>query len=929
MKIARKFKHLCIWISVILAVSLALPAKADNTGGTSETSGAQSETAAEMRLIIADHGTGQGEDNTGSAVTVSGLKITADPGQQTRPGQQTESGKQTGPGETATEAGKPSKTAGNSEGIIEELSKLYKENGELLEEVTVISKEKISWQIPVFWVTADYKTVRRGTPGEDCLPVLAFFVPDEYVIGDKTDAGSPITLDAYLSSLYEEAGGAVCIYDPNTGITYILPGDMDAGVLGAVGDKGKEPAKTVPGLPEELRKPSDGTYDNPASSGSETKEADDPEDEKTSEEPAETPSEEKTNEESSDKEDPAEEEPEEDPAEEGSTEESTEEDSTEEETEDPLTREQLLGHCSNTALNKYDEDELAAFVNLIITSIQPQAVNLIRTRFPAFAAAAENDGLGEQLGLYVYRMYGDKDGVEAHEEASPGLMAYVAYDIDRDENEEAQLSYVLGINLYFFETTDENGQRHIDTSEQAVADMDNSIVHEMLHAFMYDRNRTGSIGTNDPSDYFGSVSSLRKSMKIYAFPSWFEEGIASSVENVYQFRYEAFQLLRYESEGVIGDRYTAENLLNTYTTTAFVLENGQKYQDVYDLEDPDGGITSTYVTGYLADLYLGELAAQYAGLGSSVTVDDEGSRKVSSETIRLGLNSILQRMHNGESLDEVICSISGGAYQSTEDFEKKFIKGTDNSGDDDSISFVVDYLNYMKEIGETSAKIPNGSILFDFAQDYTTPIDRTVTASESIYQITDSSDYVASTVTLETPYTDGGKSKESVSVLSAAAVSNTAVGADAAEDEESGGDDLLAAKVSDGEALLEAEEEATAAEAETEPANESSDELSDETAELADDAVEAEEPVEEAEQSDAALEEQDGAEQEEQSDAEQEEQDAAAEQAAEVTSAAAEESEPAEETSEPEEQEAAQDAAQEMAETSDTGETAEETAEQE
>ena len=129
---------------MILAVSLALPAKADNTGGTSETSGAQSETAAEMRLIIADHGTGQGEDNTGSAVTVSGLKITADPGQQTRPGQQTESGKQTGPGETATEAGKPSKTAGNSEGIIEELSKLYKENGEPLEEVTVISKEKIS-----------------------------------------------------------------------------------------------------------------------------------------------------------------------------------------------------------------------------------------------------------------------------------------------------------------------------------------------------------------------------------------------------------------------------------------------------------------------------------------------------------------------------------------------------------------------------------------------------------------------------------------------------------------------------------------------------------------------------------------------------------------------------------------------------------------
>jgi hypothetical protein len=280
----------------------------------------------------------------------------------------------------------------------------------------------------------------------------------------------------------------------------------------------------------------------------------------------------------------------------------------------------------------------------------------------------------------------------------------------------------------------------------------------MFHAFMLDYNRTGSIGTRNPEDYFRRSEDLQNIRDVYEFPAWFTEGMASAVENVYQYRYAYFQLLRYEGNGRIGDRHTAENLLNTYLTNLFILEDDEEYEDSYDIGSGEQTTTSLYVTGYLADLYLGELAARQIYEDSSVTLDDGGNKKVSSETIRMGLNSILERLHEGETLDQIIRSISNGRYKSTRDFEEKFIKGSDGKGDRDSIDFCVDFLNYMRDIGKNSTYIPNGSILFDFDRDFTSPIDRSLTMESDIYQIVGSSDYVASTVGIAAPHIDGGKS---------------------------------------------------------------------------------------------------------------------------------------------------------------------------
>ena len=773
MKENKAFRFLYTWIAVLLAASfvLQIPVCAESAAGKAtvprestgeeKTTGTPSEkdrrmgtktpAETEIQVFIQDAGPKKQD-----AVTVKGLRITVE--------------KET---EEAAIWRREGEEASDSQSV-----------PELYESAAVTTAEGIVWEIPLFWMDDSNMLAEKKESGRIYKPVLAFFVPDEYVVQEDTANGFTVTLDAFLSGLYERAGGAVCFYEPNTNITYIAAAGADLSFLEK--EEEKLPAEPVPGLPDDLRKPADGTYHNPSlntggplpeegeesgkSSGiyrdrkdqnteketeqsgnndgpgtgnesSQTDESDTGDSSSQTDEPDTGDSSSQTEEPSkTDSDDKTEEEPE------------------QEEEETPLTREQLLAHCAGNTLNKYGEDEMADLVNLIITCIQPQAVALIKSKFPAFAEAAEEDALGKEIGLYVYRMFGEKDGVKAHADASSRALAYVSYHIDEDDKGRVQLGYILGLNTFYFQCRDEEGNLQIDRSEQAVSNLDNSIIHEMFHAFMCDYNRTGTIGTPDPEDYLHSGKELKDIRNVYEFPGWFKEGIASAVENNYQYRYEYFQLLRYEGDGTIGSRHTPENLLNTYLTRLFLLEDDVEYEDSYDIGAEEATSTSMYVTGYLAALYLGELAARQNTLSSSLSVDGNGSTKISSETIRLGLNSILERLHKGETLDQVICSISDGRYRDVSDFEQKFIKGADQKGDQDSISFCVDFLNYMQDIGTANTYIPNGSILFDFDRDFTTPIDRSVTLKTDLYRITDSSDYTASTAILETPYTDGGKS---------------------------------------------------------------------------------------------------------------------------------------------------------------------------
>lgn len=124
--------------------------------------------------------------------------------------------------------------------------------------------------------------------------------------------------------------------------------------------------------------------------------------------------------------------------------------------------------------------------------------------------------------------------------------------------------------------------------------------------------------------------------------------------------------------------------------------------------------------GYLATVYLAYLShAQETG------TDPSRYENFKSEDLRSGLNTIMSRIHNGETLDAVIKDISGGNYNNTDDFTAKFVKGEnkdgtngsgDNKKDENSLSFCTSYLNYLGQVTAELKKTDsnataNGSIL--------------------------------------------------------------------------------------------------------------------------------------------------------------------------------------------------------------------------
>ena len=656
-------------------------------------------------------------------------------------------------------------------------------------QATVVSAEGVSWQIPVLWTDANGIPV-SGIAGEGpYFPVLVFFVPAEYAVrGSDGKIGSfQLTVDPSVLALFG-TDNLFSVYDADRGITYILNGKTNAAVVQR--EESIMPSEPVPGLPEKFQAPKDG-YRNPRYVGPVTEEE--------TEEPKEVAGEPIQPEESAGEPIQPEEsagepvqpkesagipvQPEESAGMPIQPEESAGMPVQPEEAPMPAPAEEPVNpapveeaplpapaeafipeivtiHCSKTATDAMDTQDLAKLVDLIKYRLQPQAVELLRTSFPAYDEAAQNNQLGSQIGLYVYYDKGDKDGITEHEGIMDGALASVTSYYDEREDGTAVYKYILQVNARSFTEVDEQGNPILDeatgksrlsTKEADLAELEGTIVHEMMHMFMHDYNRSGMSGVVDP-DVIGmgrefsqeSFDAYSEHQKRVSFPVWFMEGLATSIENNYRFRLESFNLLSYAGPGVFGDWYTPENLKNAYTTTSFQVDPNQPdVQRYFELETGEKGINGNpevksidaqYVTGYLACLYLAELATNSEGKTSAYRGDD-GYTALDSSVLRDGINTVLRRLHEGETLDAVIEDISNGAFADTTDFEQKFIKGSD-----DSAIFCTDFLNYMRSLAqdETREFLPTGSILFPFDSDYSGMFDRTKDGESNLFRIVDS-----------------------------------------------------------------------------------------------------------------------------------------------------------------------------------------------
>lgn len=435
-------------------------------------------------------------------------------------------------------------------------------------------------------------------------------------------------------------------------------------------------------------------------------------------------------------------------------------------------------HCSKTAADAVNTEELAKLVDLIKYRLQPQAVELLKSSFPAYDEAANNNRLGGQIGLYVYYDKGDKDGISAHENLMEGTIASVMGAYDLNENGALVYQYMLNVNVRHFVEMDEQANPLLDETGKAVismqeanlASLETTLVHEMMHLFMHDYNRSGMTGALDPDliglgrEYTQEVADTYfEHVKRVIFPTWFMEGLATSVESNYSFRLEAFNLLSYAGAGTISDWYSPEILKNAYTTTSFQLDPNQPdVQRYFELETGEHGIPGNkeqmsydaqYVSGYLACLYLGELVANSKG-STAEYIGDDGYTAYDSSVIRDGINTMLKRLHEGETLDDMIRDLSNGRFADTTDFEQKFIKESD-----DSAAFCAGYLNYMRSLSQDKTRqfLPSGSVLFPFDADYSGPLDRTRDGEANLFRIVDSNEMVESTADLQ-DVADAGRS---------------------------------------------------------------------------------------------------------------------------------------------------------------------------
>ena len=596
-----------------------------------------------------------------------------------------------------------------------------KEGTRLDDKAVVTTAEGDTWEIPVIWIGENLNP-DTGLAGKGSyLPVLAYVVPEQYTIrsNDATGRGYKITLSEDLLKLFGEEK-IISIYENKTGITFILPAKLKD--LYAQKGTVKNPTDAAGGeiVPDDQIAPFE----------------DDEPEEETEEEVEE------------------EEEPEE-----------------EEEEQEESYSHLVNVHCDSNAKKALTESDLEFLADLVVNILHPQAVNLLIEKFPAFRDAADNNKLGEYLTVIV----GYEEGNDAVGYARHGRLT---------EEKYGDYKFVYSFTVNASELTDhKEDDKAIITrnfNSKAMRDLSNTIVHELFHCVTYDYNRPGLTGylyTDEGLKDYTETSLVR-------LPDWFIEGTASSVENNWQYRHDVFNILCAPSESS-DDINLKKQLVKKYVDGVYHKNDQDQWvcDQNFDIEFSNGkdrggrdcnSATSRYVSGYLACMYLYELAAaKDPAIGSSRSVVGENV-VFSSEKLRLGMNSILERMHKGETMDQVINSISGGAYKDTAAFEALFIKGAPDpedgkyflDGDEKSVDFVYNFMNYMYKVDETingPNKYANGSVLFDFTEDFGSPLSYEGTYTTDVLKAQDdkNGDFVIfsrSTVGDRNAYSTGGKS---------------------------------------------------------------------------------------------------------------------------------------------------------------------------
>ena len=341
----------------------------------------------------------------------------------------------------------------------------------------------------------------------------------------------------------------------------------------------------------------------------------------------------------------------------------------------------LEGYCDSTALSYavYSDDlegaldYLAWLSDRVIHYIVPHGTEKLM-QIPVFEEAVREGQISRYSAL----------GLTDSERNQFGAMftcAYVGPDgesIRTIDDPQDNLAYRLLINLVIY-------GRDTQWDDQRLTGLEDTIIHEMMHAFMFDYNRNAMNGTDrtgrrvfardDAGEYLLDEAGDR--ISVNALPSWFAEGVATSVQAGYALRRR--ELLDFFGDGLPFEEY--EPIISDRADMMYRLHDAWP-DDIFLASLKDQG--NAYNLGYVASMYLYSMAASKMGL-EPVLMDGDQPR-LNSAALLEGLNQILFDLHEGMSLDSIIAEISTDEetglplYADTDAFESQCFFGADEPG---------------------------------------------------------------------------------------------------------------------------------------------------------------------------------------------------------------------------------------------------------
>ena len=405
-----------------------------------------------------------------------------------------------------------------------------------------------------------------------------------------------------------------------------------------------------------------------------------------------------------------------------------------------------LEHAKETGT----EDYLNWLCDTVINKYAPQAVDRLLA-IPEFKEGAEAGLLSRYTTFNL--TYNPETGYGAITLVMPVLEDGSTPTDDMETATIYNIGHQLSVN------TSEFGPETMNDAEKQT-ELQATLLHEMMHAFMYDYARNSHEGCDRNGDFIPGES----------VPNWFAEGLAESVNSGFSNRYEEMISMAAYDAGdyddiveVFKDRERLWTAVQNYDPYGDMeLDEEEKERAYAGLEGHNPMEVSmdynTYSLGYVACMYLYSMAAQ--SLGKQAFVNGEPDM----EALREGMGLIIQSLSNGYSLDEIIAEIStdeaSGApfYKNTADFEKKCFCSIDDPG----FIFWQDLMNaYLPRVNDTSEYVPSGCVLDGYVNGVTPVFDDKYHAQNTVFMIPEPSnqkgpDYYAVSSVLPSDVTLGG-----------------------------------------------------------------------------------------------------------------------------------------------------------------------------